>query len=574
MTGCRCRQPHHHPSRRLTRRTTLQAAAGALAAMFLGGAAGQAPAAAQDSPLTALPADLTGATPLHLTGALLAEFEAYIVHWLAELDVPGAAVVVIQNGEVALLQGYGVCTWEGTEPVTVDTLLRIGSITKSFSSLLAATLIDAELVTWDTPLVDLLPNFAVADPALTPRLTLADAFCACTGVPRRDLEFMFRAHDLTAEQIVATMAQLPLTEPFGEVFQYNNQMVAVGGFAAAIADGGSPHALNQSYAVALRDRVLNPLGMTRTTLNLQDVVADGDYALPHAPDLENLPVPLSLMVDDAWIAPVAPSGGLWSTAREMAAYVQMALAHGVAPDGERVVSTANLEATWQPGVPMLFGDGTSAILKEATSNYGLSWEVGNYGGLRLISHQGLTYGFNALVSLLPEAGIGIAALTNRDGAGSTLTLALQFRLFELLFAQPSIIDPLLDVALASGGEARAALRGQLGTIAADTVQPYLGDYTNADLGPMTLSLADGKLIFATAGARSALLPLVDDAGAITGYIFADPPWASNPPARLLALVHDDEQRPQVTITTPGDGNEGLITYVYTMLAASEATPVP
>ena len=182
------------------------------------------------------------------------------------------------------------------------------------------------------------------------------------------------------------------------------------------------------------------------TLNLQNVVADGNYALPHAPDLENQPVPLSLMVDDAWIAPVAPSGGLWSTAREMAAYVQMALAHGVAPDGERVVSTANLEATWQPGVPMLFGDGTSAILKEATSNYGLSWEVGNYGGLRLISHQGLTYGFNALVSLLPEAGIGIAALTNRDGAGSTLTLALQFRLFELLFAQPSIIDPLLDQA--------------------------------------------------------------------------------------------------------------------------------
>ena len=79
--------------------------------MFLGGAAGQALAAAQDSPLTALPADLTGATPLHLTGALLAEFEAYIVHWLAELDVPGAAVVVVQNGRRLVFDKDHLISW-------------------------------------------------------------------------------------------------------------------------------------------------------------------------------------------------------------------------------------------------------------------------------------------------------------------------------------------------------------------------------------------------------------------------------------------------------------------------------
>lgn len=574
MTGCRCLTQRPNPERRLTRRTTLQAAAGALAATFLGGSGSHPSALAQDSLRTALPADLTGATARPLTGALLAEFEAYIAERMTQLGVPGASVVVVQHGEVVLAQGYGVREWGKSAPVTADTLLRIGSVTKSFSSLLAATLIDAGLVSWDTPLIDLIPGFAVADADLTARLTLRDAFCACTGLPRRDLEFMFQAHDLTAEQIVASMAQIPLTAPFGELFQYNNQMVAMGGFAAALADGGNPHALSESYAVALRDRVLNPLGMARSTLSLRDVVADGDYAIPHAPDLENAPVPLSPMVDDAWIAPVAPTGGLWSTARDMAAYLRMELARGVAPSGERVVSAANLEMTWRPGVPMAFSDATPALFKTATSSYGLAWEVGSYGGLPLISHPGFTYGFNALVSFLPDAGIGIAMLTNREGAGSKLNLALQFRLFELVFSQPAIIDPMMDAGVVIEAQARETLLGQLGTVSEDTVAPYLGDYTNEHLGPMTLSLQDGKLIFVTEGTRSSLLPRMDDTGEVSGYVFVDPPWASNPPANSVALVVGGDQQPEVTITIPGDGDEGLITYVYTQLAAAEATPAP
>lgn len=574
MTGCGCLHHHPKPERRLTRRTTLQAAAGALAATFLSGSGTHPPALAQDSLRSALPEDLTGATPRPLTGALLAEFEAYIADWLSRLEVPGAAVAVVQNGEVVLLQGYGVREWGKSEPVTADTLLRIGSITKSFSSLLAATLVDADLVTWDTPLVDLLPSFALADAELTARLTLRDAFCACTGVPRRDLEFMFPAHKLTSEQIVASMARLPLTAEFGERFQYSNQMVAAGGFAAAMADGGSPHALSQSYALALRDRVLNPLGMARTALDLQDVMTDGDYAVPHAPDLENRPVPLPPMVDDAWIVPVAPTGGLWSTAREMAAYLQMELARGIAPDGERVVSAANLEATWQPGVPMDLGEAAPALFTTATSAYGLAWETGSYGGLRLVSHPGLTYGFNALISLLPDAGIGIVTLTNREGAGYKLMLALQFRLFELVFAQPSIIDPMMDAALISDAKAREALAGELAPLDRDTVTPYLGEYTNPALGSMTLRLQDGALIFATAGMHSALLPLLADAGATTEYVFGDPPWAANPPVHNVSLRTGSDQQPEVTVTIPGDGDEGLITYVYTRLVATVATPVP
>ena len=97
--------------------------------------------------------------------------------------------------------------------------------------------------------------------------------------------------------------------------------------------------------------MLNPIGMPRTTLALTEVVADNDYAIPHAEDITGALHPLPLLVDDdLWLVPVAPSGALWSSAREMVRYVQTELGRGVAPDGVRVVSAANLERTWQPGV--------------------------------------------------------------------------------------------------------------------------------------------------------------------------------------------------------------------------------
>ena len=79
---------------------------------------------------------------------------------------------VVQNGEIVYLNGFGVKELGGTQPVTPDTMMMIGSITKSMTTMLAASLIDDGTLTWDTPLAQLLPRFAVDDPELTQTLTL------------------------------------------------------------------------------------------------------------------------------------------------------------------------------------------------------------------------------------------------------------------------------------------------------------------------------------------------------------------------------------------------------------------
>jgi CubicO group peptidase (beta-lactamase class C family) len=563
--------------RRLSRRAALHAAVGLAASTWAAGVLPASTSARDATPAAspepgALP-NLTGVMPLPLTGERLATFEAFIAAKLAELGVPGASVAVVQGGEVVFLQGFGVRELERPEPATGDTLFRIGSITKSFSSMLAATLVDGGRLTWQTPLVDLLPAFAVADPALTSRLTVADAFCACTGLPRRDLEFQFRAQELTPERMIDAMARLPLTAPFGEAFQYNNQIVAAGGFAVAVADGGSPTNLGHAYAITLRDRVLNPIGMPRSTLSLGEVVAGNDYAAPHAPDLEGNAVSLPPLLDDTWIVPVAPTGGLWSSAREMARYIQTELGRGVAPDGERVVSAANLERTWQPGVEIDFGPQTPALFAAATSHYALGWEVGTYGGLRLVSHTGGTYGFNALTAFLPDAELGVVVLTNRDGTGAALAYGIQYRLFELLFARPPAIDAMLAPIIAGAAGLRADLLAHLGQVDLAAVEPCLGAYANPDLGAMTLAVRAGALVFATDGARSALRPRLDAAGAVAGYVFVDPPWASNPPKMGVTLERDAGGRPRVVLTAQADAGEADLVYRYEPVDAL-ATPTP
>lgn len=576
MDTCRCDRHGEPPAgRRVSRRATLQVA-GIAAASIVTASFAQKRASGQVATPAALPQpsdlpDLTGITPLPLTGERLAAFEAYIAAKVAELDVPGVSVAVVQGGEVAFLQGFGVRELGRPEPVTADTLLRIGSVTKSFSAMLVGTLVDAGRLTWETPVADLLPEFAVAGPELTPLITVRDAFCACTGLPRRDLEFQIPAHELTPELLIAGIGQLPLTAPFGEKFQYNNQMVAAGGFAAAVAAGGAPDDLAHAYAVSLQDRVLNPIGMPRTTLSLSEGVAGNDFAIPHAPDLEGNPVPLPPLLDDVWIAFVEPTGALWSSAQEMARYVQTELNQGVSPDGVRVVSTENLEKTWEPGVARDYGSGTPALLNAATSHYALGWEAGTFGGQRLISHTGSTYGFNSRTCFLPDSDLGLVVLTNLNGGGALLALATQFRLFELLFAQPETIDAMLEGAISGEAAGRADLLSHLGQVDLDVVAPYLGRYSNSDLGEMVLALRSGALVFDAGGAHSALRPRLDDAGAVANYVFIDPPWASNPPTMHVTFEDGGGAMPRVVLTAHADPGDPDLVYWYEPISAM-ATP--
>ncbi len=448
--------------------------------------------------------DLTGVEPLPLTDDLLAELEDYIVDAMERLGVPGAAVAIVQGDEVVYAQGFGVRERGKDDPVTPETLMMIGSTTKTMTTMMMATLVDEGLIEWDTPVINILPTFAVADPELTQTITMRNLVCACTGVPRRDFEIIFNYNDLSAEGIIESLADFESFTDFGEAFQYSNQMVATGGYVAALAAGGEYGDLYDDYVATMQERILTPIGMTHSTFSVEEVQTSGNYAIPHSRNLafEYDPLPLSF---EEWFRPIAPSAFLWSNVLDMGRYVITELNEGVAPDGTEVVSTKNLAITWEPQV---------AISSEAS--YGLGWIVDEYKGLRVLGHGGNTTGFTSDLAFLPEADLGISVLTNQSG--SFLNQAIRFRLLELLYQQEPEYDVQVRFAIDRAQEAVAEVVEQLKDSAdPDAVTPYVGRFTNKALGEITVELRDGMLILDAGEFQVELRPQVDEDGEVVVY---------------------------------------------------------
>ncbi|MGE3798185.1 MAG: serine hydrolase domain-containing protein, partial [Thermomicrobiales bacterium] len=201
--------------------------------------------------------DLSSVSPATLEGDLAVRFGEFARDLARRGDIPGASVVVVQNGEIVYAEGFGVKTIGSDDAVTPDTLMMIGSVTKSFTTTMMASMVDDSLFTWDTPVVEILPEFVFANPELTAQITMRNLVCACTGVPRRDLELIFNANETTAEEIIASLAGFETFTDFGEAFQYSNQMVAAGGYVAAIGAGAIYGDLDDGYTEELQRRVLD-----------------------------------------------------------------------------------------------------------------------------------------------------------------------------------------------------------------------------------------------------------------------------------------------------------------------------
>lgn len=405
-----------------------------------------------------------------LDAARLAELDKFIEESRALANVPGAAVAVVQDGKVVLAKGYGVKRKGSKAAVGPRTLFMIGSVTKPLTALMMARLIDEKRFTWDTPVTQVLPSFALGDAATTRAAQMRHMVCACTGMPRQDFELLFEYGKISAEDRLASMKDMVPTTHFGETFQYSNLMVSAGGFAAAHARSPGKKLL-AAYGDAMKSLVFGPLGMKSTTIDFKRVVR-GDHAAPHPGDLAGEPIAIA-PATESWTLPVAPAGAIWSNAEDMARFLLLELGKGTL-DGKRVVSEEQLMARRAPQVK---------ITDEAS--YGLAWGITRQHGLLAIGHDGATAGFRTLLQLLPEHGVGIVVLANSGDAGALLG-AVNRRLVELLFdGKPEAKDNLVA---ATKREAEAATEDLKLVSAADPAwfDTLAGGWKNPGLGRIDL----------------------------------------------------------------------------------------
>src|SRR5215471_4570961 len=106
--------------------------------------------------------------------AFIPDLERLIVEAMDEWKIPGLAITVVQNGEVALVRAYGLRDVEAGLPATTDKQFLIGSITKSFTATGLAPLMDERRLDWTKPVREYIPEFRLHDPVATDRVRVRD----------------------------------------------------------------------------------------------------------------------------------------------------------------------------------------------------------------------------------------------------------------------------------------------------------------------------------------------------------------------------------------------------------------
>ena len=425
--------------------------------------------------------------PLPLSDELLAEFGAYIEETRELYHVPGAVVVVVQGGEVVYAEGFGVKEIGGDDPVTPDTIFSIGSLTKALTSMMVATLVDEGLIGWDTPIVEVMPQFRLSDQDATQQITLRHAFGHTTGLPNTDLALYFSG--LPPEGFVEYLADVPLDALPGESRTYQNEMYATGAYVGAMAAGAEyGENLLESYTDLMQERVFDPINMSSATFSADEAEASPNHATPHYATLNATLVETGFDVTPTHylnLGTLAPAGTARASALDVGRFLMTMLAEGVAPDGTQVVSAENLAETWTEQIALTL----DPFLDSAGD--GLGWSLVSYQGIPIVTKDGSIGGFTGTMAFIPDADTGIVVLSNIDLIGMFLNKSAQYRLVELLYG----LDPVADDFYGSNLEGIASLSdlySQLEPVDPEAIAPYLGDY-DAPGNPHTIELRDGKL---------------------------------------------------------------------------------
>ncbi len=336
---------------------------------------------------------------------------------MADWELPGLAVAVVQGDEVIFAEGFGVKELGREDAVDEHTLFQIGSVSKSFGAAAIGALVDDGLVRWDDSVVEHLPWFRVKDPEFTREMTIRDLLAHTSGMPG-DAWPVLAA--MGAREVAERARHLDNYAPPGESHRYSNHGYGVAGLVVEAVTG-------KAWGEWVRERLFDPLDMRDSRASPFEVwearfvapvflgtapagtpgIADApgrNVAMPHGVDRDGERRVLSWQSYDNMQA----AGSVASSAAEMANWLRMQLGGGRF-GGRAVLTRATVAEMHAPQVDA----GTTFIFADSAAGaYGLGWSRTTFEGRAYVSHGGGIFGFPAYAAMLPEIGAGVVVLAN------------------------------------------------------------------------------------------------------------------------------------------------------------------
>ena len=438
---------------------------------------------------------------------MIADLRKFLADGMKLTDTPGVGFSLIDGGKVVYEGGLGVKELGKPDAIDADTLFIAASNTKAMTTLLLAELVDEKKLRWDQPVVEVYPAFKLGDAVTTKQVLVKHLICACTGMPRQDLEWLFEYSKATPASSMRLLGTMQPTSRFGEVFQYSNLMAAAAGYVgASLAVPGKE--LGAAYDEAMLTKVFAPLGMTHTTFDFARALR-GDVAQPHGSDVDGK-LTLARMDLNESIVPARPAGGMWTSAHDLSRYVMMELAKGKLPDGKRLVSEESLLARRAP-----------QILVSEDITYGMGLFVDKRWGIPVVHHGGDLAGYHSDMFWIPDYGVGGVILTNAD-PGVLLRAPFWRKLLELMFDGKPEADAMLATGAAQRKAAIAKERERL-VVPADPAEAgkLAAHYVSSALGTLDVRRQGSAVVFDVGEWRSTVASRKNDDGTIS-FITIDP----------------------------------------------------
>jgi CubicO group peptidase (beta-lactamase class C family) len=342
------------------------------------------------------------------------DLESRLKRSIRRHGVPGASVAVLKGQRSVAAAAAGVTNVDTKVPVTTDAVFQIGSITKVFTATLVMQLVDDGLLSLDTPIIEYLPEFQIADAKTRRNVTARHLLSHTSGIDGDFFVDSGRGDDSIA-RLMPMMTMLPTLFPLGTKMSYCNVGFAVLGRLIEVLR-------RETYDQAMRRRIFRPLGMNHAMTLPEDALrhrcAIGHVADPKNPKQAKVAqfTHLSHGQKSAGSTPAM-------SASDLLKFVAAHLAHGRIGRGKRLLTATSTAAMQRRQVRV------QKHAPLAASGWGLGWILHDFGGHKVIGHDGGTIGQYSFLRVSPEKRIAVAMLTNGGDA-----IGLYHDIFGELFA--------------------------------------------------------------------------------------------------------------------------------------------
>ncbi|MEO9802878.1 MAG: serine hydrolase [Reichenbachiella sp.] len=411
----------------------------------------------------------------------LKALDTYFEKMTQDWDVPSMSIGIVKDGELVFAKGYGVKEVGKKGKPDKNTLYAIASNSKAFTSAIIAQLVEEGKLDWNDKVRDHLPYFELYDSWVSANTTIRDILSHRVGLGTFSGDVIWYKADLTAEEIVRKVKNIPPAYGFRAGWGYSNVMYITAGEVIRKVTG-------KSWADNVKERLLKPLAMDRTITTPKELESKGNYATPHARSEEkNVPI-----VWEDW-EEIGALGGLISSVEDLSKWMIMNMNHGL-NGSDTLFSRRSRNMMWKPHNNFTVDHTSPNDFNRHFSGYGLGWGLSDYQGNLRVGHTGGYDGMLSAFNMIPDQKLGVIVLTN--GMKSPMMAATYYALDKFLGVDEQDWSKNLLNQSANNEDTRIAERKTSrveGTLPSLDLEKYTGTYLADIYGDISVSLKNGEL---------------------------------------------------------------------------------